>query len=208
LHRLVSTNAPRRDFQKGLYIDPNLGEAQFAGCNQDEILVVDALRGERNQFRHGQVSIPDHHFLPTPGKSKIFAQLVLQFRHIHYAFSLTFLIAIMAMIHPGAEEMILGYWANVLYLMKVAENQLRHNEVMTQPALELLRKTLTLSDEERAELAGSLIDSLDATVDAATESAWNREIAQRIEDLDSGRAKSVPWEEVQRRISTKLKHGQ
>jgi len=78
---------------------------------------------------------------------------------------------------------------------------------MTQPALELLQKALALSDEERAELAGSLIDSLDTTVDAETESAWNREIAQRLEDLDSGKAKTVPWEEVQRRISTKLKHG-
>jgi len=78
---------------------------------------------------------------------------------------------------------------------------------MTQPAFELLQNALTLSDEERAELAGSLIDSLDATVDAGAESEWNREIAVRIEDLDSGKAKTVPWEEVQRRISTKLKHG-
>jgi putative addiction module component (TIGR02574 family) len=77
---------------------------------------------------------------------------------------------------------------------------------MTQPALELLQKALTLSDEERAELAGSHIDSHDTTVDAETESAWNREIAQRIEDLDSEKAKTVPWEEVQRRISTKLRH--
>jgi putative addiction module component (TIGR02574 family) len=92
-------------------------------------------------------------------------------------------------------------------LMKVAQSQLRYNEVMTQLALELLQKALTLSDEERAELAGSLIDSLDTTVDAGTENAWNREIAQRLGDLDSGKAKTVPWEEVQRRISTKLKHG-
>jgi putative addiction module component (TIGR02574 family) len=66
-----------------------------------------------------------------------------------------------------------------------------YNEDMTQPAFELLQNALTLSDEERAELAGSLIDSLDATVDAGAESEWNREIAGRIEDLDSGRAKTV-----------------
>lgn len=92
--------------------------------------------------------------------------------------------------------------------MKVAESQLRYNEVMTQPAFELLQKALTLSDEERAELAGSLIDSLDTTVDAGAERAWDREIARRIKNLDSGKAKTVPWEEVQRRISTKLKDGQ
>jgi putative addiction module component (TIGR02574 family) len=75
---------------------------------------------------------------------------------------------------------------------------------MTQPAFELLQKALTLSDEERAELAGSLIDSLDTTVDEGAESAWNQEILRRVKDLDSGKAKTVPWEEVQRRISAKL----
>jgi putative addiction module component (TIGR02574 family) len=47
-----------------------------------------------------------------------------------------------------------------------------------------------------AELAGSLIECLDATVDEAAEAAWNQEIARRIEDLDSGKAKTVPWEAV------------
>ena len=75
---------------------------------------------------------------------------------------------------------------------------------MTLRALELLREALTLSDEERAELAASLIDSLDTNVDAGAESAWNREITRRIEDLDSGKANTVPWEEVQRHISAKL----
>jgi putative addiction module component (TIGR02574 family) len=79
---------------------------------------------------------------------------------------------------------------------------------MTQPAFELLQKALALSDEERAELAVSLIDSLDKPVDAGVESAWNLEIARRIEDLDSGKAKAIPWEEVQRRISAKLIDGQ
>jgi putative addiction module component (TIGR02574 family) len=67
---------------------------------------------------------------------------------------------------------------------------------MTQQASELLQKALSLSEEERAELAGSLIESLDGTVDEAAEAAWNQEIARRIEDLDSGRAKTVPWETV------------
>lgn len=75
---------------------------------------------------------------------------------------------------------------------------------MTRRALELLQKALTLSDEERAELAASLIDSLDTNVDAGAEVEWNREITRRIEDLDSGKAKTVPWEEVQRHILAKL----
>src|SRR5258707_164972 len=72
----------------------------------------------------------------------------------------------------------------------------RYNDPMTQQASELLQKALSLSEEERAELAGSLIESLDATVDEAAEAAWNQEIARRIEDLDSGKAKTIPWKEV------------
>jgi len=63
-----------------------------------------------------------------------------------------------------------------------------------------MQKALSLSEEERGDLACSLIDSLDATVDDDAESAWEQEIARRIADLDSGRAKTVSWEEVRGRI--------
>ena len=72
---------------------------------------------------------------------------------------------------------------------------------MTKQALELLQKALALSDEERASLAGSLLESLDTTTDENVEAAWNQEIARRIADLDSGRSKTVPWEEVRAQIS-------
>ena len=78
---------------------------------------------------------------------------------------------------------------------------------MTQQTSELLQKALSLSEEERAELAGSLIESLDATVDQAVEAAWNEEVACRIADLDSGKARTIPWEVVRSRISSKLTHG-
>jgi putative addiction module component (TIGR02574 family) len=78
---------------------------------------------------------------------------------------------------------------------------------MIEQASNLLQRALTLSEEERAELACSLIDSLDPTVDEGAESAWDQEIARRISDLDSGRAKTVPWEEVRGRISSKLSNG-
>src|SRR5258708_32244441 len=83
----------------------------------------------------------------------------------------------------------------------------RYNDPMTQQVSELLQKALSLSEGERAELAGSLIESLDATVDEAAEAAWNQEIARRIEDLDSGKAKTVPSKEVRSRTSSKLTHG-
>ena len=75
---------------------------------------------------------------------------------------------------------------------------------MTQQASELLQKALSLSEEERAELAGSLIESLDATVDEAAEAAWNQEIARRIEDLDSGKAKIIPWEQFDQGFPSNL----
>ena len=80
---------------------------------------------------------------------------------------------------------------------------------MTQDATELLKRALALSEDERAELAGSLLESLDSAPEdpAAVEASWNEEIARRIEDLDSGKAKTVPWEEVRHRISSKLTHG-
>lgn len=78
---------------------------------------------------------------------------------------------------------------------------------MTQQASELLQKALALSEEERSALAVSLIDSLDATADEGAEDAWNREIARRIEDLDSGKARTVPWDKVRARISSRLTHG-
>lgn len=34
--------------------------------------------------------------------------------------------------------------------------------------------------------------------------AWKEEIKRRIADLKSGKAKTVPWEEVRKRIHTKL----
>jgi len=69
---------------------------------------------------------------------------------------------------------------------------------------ELLKHALTLPDRERAELASSLIDSLDPTVDADAEMAWQEEIARRLEEVESGRVKTVPWDEVRRKGRTLL----
>jgi len=71
-------------------------------------------------------------------------------------------------------------------------------------ASELLKQALALSDKERAELASSLIDSLDPTVDLDAEFAWQKEIARRLEEVESGRVKTVPWDEVRRKGRTLL----
>jgi putative addiction module component (TIGR02574 family) len=81
-----------------------------------------------------------------------------------------------------------------------------YNKAMTQQALELLQKALTLPQEERTALVRSLIESLEEVADPGAERAWDEEIARRISELDSGKAKTVSWEEVRQRISARLAH--
>lgn len=64
---------------------------------------------------------------------------------------------------------------------------------------ELLKKALALPDHERAELAGNLIDSLDTTVDEDAEAAWQEEIARRLNEVETGKVKTVSWDEVRRK---------
>lgn len=45
---------------------------------------------------------------------------------------------------------------------------------MTDRTSELMQKALDLTDQERADLACSLIDSLDPAVDEGAEDAWGR----------------------------------
>jgi putative addiction module component (TIGR02574 family) len=66
-------------------------------------------------------------------------------------------------------------------------------------ASELLKHALTLSDKDRAELASSLIDSLDPTVDSDAELAWQEEIARRLQEIENGRVNTIPWDEVRRK---------
>jgi putative addiction module component (TIGR02574 family) len=75
---------------------------------------------------------------------------------------------------------------------------------MSQEVSELLKKALALPAEARAALAGSLLESLDATVDESAEEEWNKEIARRIGELDSGKVKPVPWAEAGRQVSAIL----
>jgi putative addiction module component (TIGR02574 family) len=75
---------------------------------------------------------------------------------------------------------------------------------MTAEISELLKKALALPTEARAALAGSLLESLEDTLDASAEEEWNQEIARRIAELDSGKVKPIPWAEARRQISTIL----
>lgn len=64
----------------------------------------------------------------------------------------------------------------------------------------LLVEALRLPEDERAALAGELIQSLDAPVDADAEAAWSEEIRRRLEGVDAGTAVTVTWSDARRRI--------
>jgi putative addiction module component (TIGR02574 family) len=71
---------------------------------------------------------------------------------------------------------------------------------MSPEADELLKKAMALPPEERGTLAAYLIESLDEDEpDLDVEEAWQHEVARRMDDIDSGKVKLVPWLEVKRR---------
>lgn len=70
---------------------------------------------------------------------------------------------------------------------------------MAPETYDLLKRALALPDNERAELAGTLIDSLDPQIDDDAEAAWQEEITRRAEEIRTGKVKTVPWTEVQKR---------
>ncbi|HEY6265634.1 MAG TPA: addiction module protein [Candidatus Acidoferrum sp.] len=75
---------------------------------------------------------------------------------------------------------------------------------MTQEAAELLRKARSLPVSERADLEGSLIESLDESQDESVAAAWDEEVARRMADIDSGAVKPVSLKEARRRLSSAL----
>lgn len=72
---------------------------------------------------------------------------------------------------------------------------------------QLLAEALRLSDEERAALAGELIQSLEREVDSEAEAAWSAEIRSRLDRVDAGTATTVSWAEARRRIHAAAQRG-
>ncbi len=75
---------------------------------------------------------------------------------------------------------------------------------MATSATDILKQALELEEEERAELASLLIESLDEPAEEGVEAAWATEIERRMADLDSGSAKTLPWDEVRERLHGRL----
>jgi putative addiction module component (TIGR02574 family) len=70
----------------------------------------------------------------------------------------------------------------------------------------LLRSVLALPESDRAQIAASLIHSLDRETDENVDAAWAAEIERRIESVDKGEVKLVPWDDVMREMRDR-RHG-
>ena len=75
---------------------------------------------------------------------------------------------------------------------------------MDTQAEQLLQTALTLSPNDRAEIAAQLLESLDGEPDQDVEAAWAAEIKRRIDQIDRGEVELVPWEEVLRSMRERL----
>jgi hypothetical protein len=71
---------------------------------------------------------------------------------------------------------------------------------MTERCIKLLQQAWSLTADERADWAASLLDRLEASQDPEAESVWQQEISQRAADLDSGAAETIPWREAQSKV--------
>ena len=67
---------------------------------------------------------------------------------------------------------------------------------MTTQSQELLVSALALPEAERAEIAASLIRSLDPETDEDMDAAWAMEIQRRVEAIDRGEVRLIPWDDV------------
>lgn len=76
---------------------------------------------------------------------------------------------------------------------------------MAASTLEKVRsEALSLTQTERAELARSLVGSLDGQADADAQSAWDAEILRRLAEVEAGTAQLVDREELRRRMTARM----
>jgi putative addiction module component (TIGR02574 family) len=75
---------------------------------------------------------------------------------------------------------------------------------MTKAAEALLREAMKLGVMERADRVAQLLASLDGEPAEDVRAAWDAEIQQRIERIDAGAEKLLPWDDVERRLDEAL----
>lgn len=75
---------------------------------------------------------------------------------------------------------------------------------MSRSFTDVWKEAAELSEQDRASLAGLLIESLEGEPDADVEAAWASEIKRRMAELEAGTTDAVPWERVRQRLIDRL----
>lgn len=76
---------------------------------------------------------------------------------------------------------------------------------MSPKAQKVLQEALRLSPRARGDIGATLIRSLDVEEDPEVEASWAAEIERRIREVDEGKVKLIPWEQVRRSLRAGLK---
>ena len=71
----------------------------------------------------------------------------------------------------------------------------------------VIAEALRLSEPERLEVAEAVYQSLEGPPDPDAAQAWSAEIERRVQDIDAGRVRLVPWSEARRQIAGDDDHG-
>lgn len=80
---------------------------------------------------------------------------------------------------------------------------------MTRELKEILAEAMTLTENERASLAASLLESLDgdAEEEGSVDEAWQKEVERRLGQLRAGTVNTISWTELRRELLTATKRG-
>lgn len=65
---------------------------------------------------------------------------------------------------------------------------------------EVVRQALDLKEEERAEVAARILDSLETKGTDEADAAWEAEIERRGAEMEAGTVAGVSWEDLQDRL--------
>lgn len=75
---------------------------------------------------------------------------------------------------------------------------------MSRTFTDVWKEASALSEKDRADLAGLLIESLEGEPDEDVEAAWAAELERRVAELDASTVEGIPWEDVRRRLVDRL----
>ena len=71
---------------------------------------------------------------------------------------------------------------------------------MSRDLRDVFREAFELPENDRATLAGLLIESLEPPPDPDVEELWAEEAERRWREIEAGTAQTIPWEEVRAKL--------